>query len=406
MMVVQTPWVLWLSGVAALGVVLAHLLSVGRPPELALPTTRFVPAGPLDAVSRARALRDLVLLCLRVLAVLLAGAAFAGITMAPTRVPRGTLLVLDLPRFASDTMAWRDSVRAQLDAGAPVLGVVTGDGRVVAGEAMALRAFADTLSLTSGGLHTSSLAAALLAARREASGIAVGVDSMSLVVVSALRDDAVTPALPAARAMWPGRVDVAVVLPVSLLDTTVPSPIRTVFGVPRADDSTFARQGGVLVVWPDSTQGNAAAPPDSGFAVAARGLAMVTPMRRVPRVPLDATPIAWWPDGTVAIGETSLDAGCVRWVGFTAPAGDALLTGSARGVRAALDGPCGDTAPPRLSDALRTLFVGRGTIASRSALVGNAAPNVPTLARWLLLGAIGALLIEHAIRSRVPRRVA
>jgi len=78
MIAVQAPWVLWVSGAAALGVVLAHLLSVGRPPELALPTTRFVPAGPLEAVSRARALRDLLLLLLRVLVVLLAGALLAA----------------------------------------------------------------------------------------------------------------------------------------------------------------------------------------------------------------------------------------------------------------------------------------------------------------------------------------
>jgi len=406
MIAVQTPWVLWLSGVAAIGVVLAHLLSVGRPPELALPTTRFVPEGPLDAVSRARALRDLLLLCLRVLAVLLAGAAFAGLSMAPSRMPRGTLLVLDLPRVATDTTAWRDSVRAQLDAGAPVFGAVTSDGRVVSGDAMALRAFADTVPLLAGAPNASSLAGALLTARREASTAVARADSMSLVVISALRDDAATPALRAARATWPGRVALSVVPPAPATDTSAPLTVRTVFGEPLAEDSTFARQGGVLVVWPDSARGNAAASADSAFAVVARGLAVVTPMRRVLRVPTDATAGAWWPDGSVAIGETSLGAGCVRWVGFDTPAGDALLTGSARGVRSVLGAPCGAIAPPLLSDSLRAMLAGTGAVASRAALVGNAEASASTLARWLLLAALGALLVEQVLRSRTPRRVA
>lgn len=400
------PWVLWLSGAAAIGVVLAHLLSVGRAPELALPTTRFVPEGPLHAVSRARALRDRLLLGVRLLTVLLAGAAFAGLNVAPSRVPRGTLLVLDLPQRAADTMVWRDSVRAQLEAGAPVLGLVTSDGRSVSGEAVVLRAFVDTLSLLAGTPNSSSLAGALLTARREAGTTAARADSMSLVVISALRDDAATPALRAARATWPGRVALSVVPAVPPIDPRAPFPVRTVIGDPVVEDSTFARQGGVLVVWPDSAGGNAAAVVDSGFAVVARGLAVVTPMRRALRVPPAATPNAWWPDGAVAIGATALGAGCVRWVGFDAPAGDALLTGSARGVRSVLDAPCGASAPPLLSDSLRAMLVGRGAIASRAALVGDAEASASRWARWLLLAALGALLVEQVMRSRPPRRVA
>lgn len=408
MIAVQTPWVLWLSGVAALGVVLAHLLSVGRPPELALPTTRFVPEGPLEAVSRARTLRDLVLLGLRLLAVLLAGAAFAGLRIAPTRTPLATLLALDLPVYAIDTTAWRDSARAQLAVRAPVVGVVTSDGRAVTGDDAELRAFVDSVALPVSGANVSSLAGALLAARREASRVAARADSMSLVVVSPLREDAATPALRAARAVWPGRVELAPVSPRDrAADTSAVAAVRTVFGVPRTEDSTFAREGGVLVVWPDSARGDATdrVVEDSAFAVVAHGLAVVTPMRRVRHVPEDATPNAWWPDGTMAIGERSLGTGCLRWVGFDTPAGDALLTGSARGVRRALDASCGTAEPSPLSDSLRTALLGRGAIASRTSLVDNADVQASTLTKWLLLAAIGALLLEQAVRSRVPRRV-
>lgn len=408
MITLQTPWVLWLSGVAALGVVLAHLLSVGRPPELALPTTRFVPPGPLDAVSRARALRDLALLSLRVLAVLLAGAAFAGLQLAPTRAPRATLLVLDLPQFALDTTAWRDSVRAQLEADTPVFGVVTSDGRAVTGATVELRVFVDTVTLLASAPNTGSLAGALLTARREVGAVAARADSMSLMVVSALRDDAATPALRVARRTWPGRVELTVVPSAPAADTSVPATIRAVFGAPRADDSAYARQGGAVVVWPDSARGTAdpRTVADSAFAVVARGLAVVTPMRRVPQVPAEAAAMAWWPDGSVAIGETPLGTGCLRWVGFEAPVGDALLTGSARGVRSVLDAPCAASVPTALSDSLRAMLVGSGTIAARSSLVGDAETNASTLDKWLLLAAIGALLVEHAVRSRTPGRVA
>lgn len=408
MIAVQTPWVLWISGLAALGVVLAHLLSVGRPPELVLPTTRFVPEGPLNAVSHARALRDLLLLCLRLLAVLLAGAAFAGLRIAPTRAPQATLLVLDLPRSAIDTMAWRDSARAQLETSAPVFAAVTSDGRIIDGDAAALRAFADTVALPVAGADRSSLAGALLVARRAARTVAARADSMSLVVVSSLRDDAATPALREARATWPGRVALARV-PVETMpaDTSAVTDVRTVVGAAKADDSSFARAGGVLVAWPDSTRD--ATPTrtesDSAFAVIARGIALVTPLHRAAAVPADATPMAWWPDGTAAIGESPLGLGCLRSIGFMAPTGDALLTRSARGVRAVLAAPCGASVPPVLPDSLRAMLVGDGAMASRSALVDDVERNASTWTRWLLLAAIAALLIEHAVRWREPPRL-
>lgn len=409
MIAVQTPWVLWLSGLAALGVLLAHLLSVGRPPELALPTTRFVPEGPLDAVSHARALRDLLLLCLRLLAVLLAGAAFAGLRLAPTRAPVATLLALDLPRYAIDTTAWRDSVRAQLETRAPVLAMVTSDGRAVEGEPSVLRAFVDTVTLPAAGANGSSLAGALLAARRAAHRLAARADSMSLVVVSALRDDAATPALREARATWPGRVALATVpAGMALTDTSAGWEVRTVFGAPRAADSTFARDGGTLIVWPDSARESAVTrtAADSAYAVIARGVAMVTPLRRAVAVPATATAVAWWPDGTAAIGESPLGRGCLRWVGFATPAGDALLTSAARGARAVLDAPCDSAIPPVLPDSLRTMLIGDAAMASRSALTADADANASSLAKWLLLAAIGVLLLEHAVRNREPRRLA
>jgi hypothetical protein len=354
-------------------------------------------------------LRDLLLLCLRLLAVLLAGAAFAGLRIAPTRAPVATLLALDLPRSAIDTTAWRDSVRAQLASRTPVLAVVTSDGRTLDGEGAVLRAFVDTVTLPTAGMNGSSLAGALLAARRVSHRLAARADSMSLVIVSAFRDDAATPALRDARATWPGRIALTTVPAAAVsADTSAGWEVRTVFGAPRAADSTFARDGGTLVLWPDSA-GDAVTSrtmADSAFAVIARGIAMVTPLRRAVAVPATATAVAWWPDGSAAIGEVPLGRGCVRWVGFATPSGDARLTSAARGVRAVLEAPCGASPPPVLPDSLRTMLIGDGAMASRSVLTADANANASSLAKWLLLAAIGVLLLEHAVRNREPRRLA
>jgi hypothetical protein len=408
MMSVQAPWVLWVSGAAVLGVVLAHLLSVGRPPELALPTTRFVPPGELEAVSRARALRDVLLLLLRVLAVLLAGAAFAGVRLAPPRAPVATMLVLDLPQHAMDTTGWRDTVRTHLaDGERAVLGMVTSDGRVVVGEPAVLRAFADSVLLPQREMSRASLAAALLAARREAATLAVQADSVALVVISPLRIDATTPALFAARATWPGRVIlVPVGAPAAAVDTTAaPTLLRTVYGTPLAADSTFAAAGGTLVVWPDSSRRAVTNDGDTAraFAVITQDRALVAPLRRVAAVPDGARPRAWFADGAVAIGETTRGDGCVRWVSFMEPSGDALLTGAARSLREVLDDACASRRMAALPESVRVVLEGDGALASRAALVTSDVETSSAAAKWLLLAALGVLLIEQLVRGRSRR---
>jgi hypothetical protein len=424
MITVQAPWALWVSGAAALGVVLAHLLSVGRPPELALPTTRFVPVGPLEAVSRARALRDLLLLLLRVLVVILAGAAFAGVRVTPPRAPVASLVVLDLPQQASDTAGWRTAARAALaDVRRPVLGLVTSDGRTMAGEPLAQRTFVDTVSLARWEASASSLAGALLAARREAAVQAAHADSLALVVISPLRADVTAAALPAARATWPGRVDLVPVAWTNVATDvaadvaadaatdswtdTMPMPVRTRrrYGAPSGDDSAFARRGGTLIVWPDSarrapTDGALA---DSTFAVVTHGVALVAPLHRARRVPEGAQPRAWYADGSVAVGETVLGAGCVRWVGFAEPAGDALLTGSSRPLRAVLEGGCEPITWPRLADSMRAALAGSGSLAPSTRLTAGENEASAPVAPWALLAALCLLLIEQLVRTRAQR---
>ena len=70
---------LWLAVAAiAAGVVFAlHLITTRRPPAAPLPTARFVPGGDARAASRASRPTDVPLLLLRVLALVLLGAAVA-----------------------------------------------------------------------------------------------------------------------------------------------------------------------------------------------------------------------------------------------------------------------------------------------------------------------------------------
>jgi hypothetical protein len=171
-----------------------------------------------------------------------------------------------------------------------------------------------------------------------------------------------------------------------------------------ADDSSHARAGGVVVHWPIARAGT-----DSAFAVVARGVALVTPLVRDRAVTASPAAIAWWPDGSAAVVEQAVGDGCVRTVGFAAPAGDALLSPSARGLVTALRDACRGAAavakgppPSPLSDAERALIAdASGALATPRALA--MAPPAPPRALTLGLLALGALLLalEWLLRDRL-----
>lgn len=78
MIALLLPWVFGGALVAALVVGVLHLLSVQRPPEMALPTARFLPERQVRAVSRTTRPTDMLLMALRMAALLLAGLAAAS----------------------------------------------------------------------------------------------------------------------------------------------------------------------------------------------------------------------------------------------------------------------------------------------------------------------------------------
>jgi hypothetical protein len=427
---------------------------------LVLPTARFVPEGALESVSRARRPSDVALLLVRVLALLLAGAAFADVRMAPSRVPVASVAVLD--GFAHpDTTAWRAAAVQAFDALAvnsswSLRAAVLWDGRVLRGEADVLRAALDTVALDANGdaarmssrdapsRDAHSLAGALLAARRMAPSLAPFADSLALVVVSPLREDATSDALRVVRSAWPGRIafvsppalarapDLASVLAPARERVTVraregdavlaafrlagamPAALtRVVRSALTADDSTFARNGGVLVWWPDAMESDSeaaraaaanAAPADSGAAVIANGRALVAPLPRTLREHASPTAVAWWPDGAPAISEAPLGVGCVRTVGFAPPGGDALLNASARGVLSALAAPCTTAAVSASAAPLPADLIGAlrdsGPLVAANALSSPSTRDASPLVPWLIAGALACLLLEQWMRGR------
>ena len=418
------PWALAVAGVAAAAAALLHLLARDRPPRWLLPTARFVAAGSARATRRARTPRDLALLALRIAALVLAGAAFAGPVFAPAGGSIVRVVLLDRSMAAADAASAVALARARLGAADRLVLFDTIATAVAAGrEAAAL----DSLLRSAPAIDRASLSAGLVAAMRVAGEAASAADSVALVVVSPLRgvEDAATLAV---RRLWPGRVelvDVPARVSADTLDTTAAQPrvrgpsgdalvaaarlagampiagtpadergVLLVRGDASAADSAFARGGGTLVVWPVRTDTATRADTLGGIVVGET----VVPFAATRREPPPAgRAIARWVDGTPAITERMLGAGCIRTAAVPLPvAGDVTLRpGFQRALRELLQ-VCAQPAPAAMPDSVRAALAGAGPLATASALRKDAtrAPATP----WLLGAALALLLLEPLVR--------
>ena len=97
-------------GIAA-AIVALHFIVTRQPRAGILPTARFVPDMPANATARATRPSDLVLMMLRILVVLAAGAALAKPVLRSSRAPEARIILADVSRSARDSIALRDSVR-------------------------------------------------------------------------------------------------------------------------------------------------------------------------------------------------------------------------------------------------------------------------------------------------------
>ena len=403
------------AGAAVAGVVvLLHFLARRRPRPAILPTARFVPDRPARWPSRAPRPTDWLLLALRVLAIVMIAAAFAGPVREPNRAVTSRVVLVDQSRAVGDERAMRDSVIAVLREGDVLIPFDT-SGRIIG------TGVRDTAALLARSRAPASLSAAFIAAERAAALLREHADSIELTIVSPFPSASWDEATSMLRARWAGRARL-VTIPLSPGDSSPPSiegqaarsdpvgaaaahfatagsaRIRIVRATPSATDSAWAgATGHVLVHWPRRDDG------DSLTAQGVVGPAVVLAAPLVRRA-IDANGariIARFADGAPAMVERAASGGCIRDVAFDLPAtGDVALRESVRRLIALVSAPCDGSEPRRaLSVARLDTLRGTGRLLSTAALptaAGDQSPAMP----WLLIAAALLLMVEVGLRQR------
>jgi hypothetical protein len=327
---------------AAAAAVALHFIVMRQPPSHALPTARFVPERDARASTISRRPEDLLLLALRVLLLLLIGAAFARPVVRPHRVPVYRIVAVDR---SSDAM---ESARA------------------------AFASRDDTLI----PFDSSSISAALIAALRTASRMRDRADSVELAIVSPFAHAEFDAATDSIRALWPGALRL---IPVQA--RTDAAPVRAV------------------VQWPADGQAPgtiARAVPDTVGAVVAGAIAVVAPFERRWRLSSPGRVVARWVDGEPA----AIERGCERDVAVAVPtAGDVVLRPEYQRFEAAMRAPCGrDGELPGTASEIAALRGQGSTRVAARVVRATAAGPVPLLP-WLLAAAILVALAELAVRT-------
>lgn len=412
------PLVLALGALGAAAVVALHLLTTRRPPPAPLPTARFVPPSEARAVARARRPTDLVLLAMRVLALLLIGAAFARPVLDAPGPRVRSVVLLDLSVSVAAPIGAAARAAEALGEGSAL---VVYDSAARAVPLDSLTAVAEAAASDGARAAVGALSPALAAARRVAGVVARGADSVRLVIVSPLTDRGFDAATDAWRAAWPGRIEVVRVEPsagggdamapqlvgaagddplmpaLALLRDRAPAhAVRLVRRPMDAADSTWLRTGGhALVVWPP-TEGEPRA--DAVHVAGAGGVTLVAPLVR--SAVDGARVIARWRDGAAAVTETPLGAGCVRRVGVGVPtAGDLALRDPFARFVTAMMAPCGGPRGVPVPDSVAAAFAGVGSLAPARALATESRGDagIPLILLALALLGLGA---EWVVRRR------
>lgn len=373
------PGFLAAAGAAAFGVVLLHFIVTRRPRSLPFPTARFVPEIPIEARTRAIRFADLALLLVRVLVIMLVGAALARPVFAPRRERIVRIIVADVSGSVASRTEAVDSVRAVYRAGDSIIAFDTVAARI---------ASPDSLPRMQRVTVPGSLSAALVAALQMAPVVRTGADSLELVVISPLADAEYDRATRSIRALWPGR---ARLLRVAAARESGEQPIislavsgsRPAFAVPRNRIDTV---GGVIL--------------DRHV--------MIAPFERrwrfIPDSLARAHVVGRWVDGEPAVVERDSGATCVRSALVQVDSsGDMLLRPDVMRYRASLLAPCRSatsTAAVIPGASAPAMLAGEGQLASATLFPRPAESDSP-LSRWLVVIAIVLAVIDMiARRSR------
>lgn len=412
------PGFLYAAGAVALGVVLLHLLVTQQPKSDVLPTVRFFP----DVLARSTSITirpsDLWLLLLRVLMILLIGAAFAQPQLKPEHRSIARLVAIDMSRAVSSPAELGDSARRYI-AGAAAVVVFDSTAREIAPSSAAdsLAAFAtrsarpritgvaeSTGPLASADRGKGALSPALITALRAAARVRESADSLEIVVVSPFVQEEADAATETIRALWPGHVRTVRVA--AATDAALDSP--------RGGETTRRPR----IEWADSVASTLWVPRahiDTIGAVRAGDAVLVFPFVR--RWQLSATQdtianaktrvYARWSDGEPAAVERMTGAGCVRSLAVSIPtAGDAILRPEFVRLADALTEPCGEV---RNLGPLPAVFMaaleGESHLAPSSSVKPRATRMTP-LVPWLLVAASVLALLELLVRRRADGTVA
>ncbi|HEX2093353.1 MAG TPA: BatA domain-containing protein, partial [Longimicrobiaceae bacterium] len=237
--------VLLAAGLLAALLPLALHLIARRPPErVALPTVRFLTPDPRTAVRIRRRPTDLPLLALRILLLVLLGAAAAGPAWLPRRAGTAELVLLDGGAGMRGEAWWRavDAARSTLlsPGGEPRGDLLLFDTAAVRIPARRVTpALLDSLGEAGPAGAPSDYAAALRALPSAARELR-GADSVRVTLVSALRRGGWRPGLAhLRRAAWPGSIRLE-----EVASGTDAAPPDRAAGTPRRRAVVIARPGG------------------------------------------------------------------------------------------------------------------------------------------------------------------
>jgi Aerotolerance regulator N-terminal len=419
------PGFLFASLAVAAAIVALHFIVTRQPRAAILPTARFVPDTRATTVAPAKRPSDLLLMLLRVLLVLAAGAGLAKPVLTPSHGAEARVILVDVSRSARDSIAIRDSVRAIYRNGDAVV-AFDSSARLVAGNV------ADTLGALRPTIRRGNLSAALIAALRAGSSLRDRADSLELVIVSPFAREEFDAATDTVRKLWPGNarlvrvaeagVDTATVTSSLTINAAADDPLAVTVGLVRTTATASGRidRGsspippagvaavGTLIGWPASTRPRFAvqrAARDTVGGVMAGEAVVVSMFDRQWSFPPDslrgAEVIARWVDGEPAAVEKPDGTGCVRSVAIpVTPVGDFVIRKDFVRFVTTLSRPCSRITSLAPADpAVVASLEGKGGLAPRAAF--QPLTDVHSqLAPWLFALAMAAAITELFVRRR------
>ena len=417
------PAFLYASLAVAAGVAALHFIVTRQPRAGILPTARFIPDMPATATARATRPSDLLLMLLRILLVVAAGAGLAKPVLKPSRGAEARVIVADVSRSVVDAAAVRDSARA-LYRDRDVLVLFDSSARVIADGAV------DSIASIRPAGRQGNLSGALIAALRAASSIRERADSMQLVIVSPFAAEEFDAATETVRNLWPGKARV-VRAGAGSIDTTVAAQkleIRSVETDPMQAAAALARGSGAsagiilrdspadsnagsgrpVVQWPVTDRPFGAVPrraKDTVGGVVAGDALVVSIFERSWQYPTDslrdARVVARWIDGEPAAIEVQRDGFCNRSVAIpVSPAGDLVIRADFVAFVRKISGPCiGLTSLILAQPEALAALEGQGGLAPRESFKPRGDLKSP-IAPWLIALAITAAVVELIVRRR------